>query len=457
MMKNKLLYPLIAIVALSLVSCKKYLDVKSDVKLVTPQSLQDIQALLDDYPTMNTKTTPSLPESSGDDYFWLPATYNAQSAISQGLYSWQSFDSRFGNDWNYTYQAVFNCNIGLELLEKIERTNANATAWDNVKGSALFYRAYYYLLLTANYARVYNEATADTDPGIILRTASDFNLPGKRASVRECYNRVLQDAQQAAGLLPDVPVHVMRPSRAAACALLSRAYLYMGRYDLGLQWANESLKINSKLMDYNSDPGVINLTANVPFRKYNGETLFYTEMAPSFTLHATSRARIDTLLYASYQSGDLRRTAFFKTVGGYQQYKGSYAESASVFFTGIANDEVYLNRAECNAFLGNVAPAMADLNLLLKSRWKSGSVFVPLTAASRADALKKIRIERRKELLMRGMRWIDLKRYNREGENLVISRNIGGELVSLPPNAAYYALPIPVDIIEQTGIAQNER
>jgi starch-binding outer membrane protein, SusD/RagB family len=231
----------------------------------------------------------------------------------------------------------------------------------------------------------------------------------------------------------------------------------MGKYDLGLQWANASLKINSKLMDYNSDPGVINLSANVPFRKFNGETLFYTEMAPSFTLHATSRARIDTVLYASYQSNDLRRTAFFRTVSGYQQYKGSYAESASVFFTGIANDEVYLNRAECNAFLGNIAPAMADLNLLLKSRWKNGTVFVPLVATDRADALKKIRTERRKELLMRGMRWIDLKRYNREGENLVISRNIAGKLVSLPPNAPYYALPIPVDIIEQTGIAQNER
>ncbi len=63
-----------------------------------------------------------------------------------------------------------------------------------------------------------------------------------------------------------------------------------------------------------------------------------------------------TLLYSTYQSNDLRRTAFFRTVSGYQQYKGSYAESASVFFTGIANDEVYLNRAECNAFLGNIAP-----------------------------------------------------------------------------------------------------
>jgi starch-binding outer membrane protein, SusD/RagB family len=238
MMKNKMLFLLTGVLVLSLVSCKKYLDVKADAKLVTPQSLQDIQALLDDFPTMNTKTTPSLPESSGDDYFWLPATYNAQSAISQGLYQWQSFDSRFGNDWNYTYQAVFNCNIGLELLEKIERTNVNATAWDNVKGAALFFRAYYYLLLTANYARVYNEATADADPGIILRTVSDFNLRGTRASVLDCYNQVLQDAQQAVSLLPDVPVHVMRPSRAAACALLSRAYLL---------WANMTLGCNGPM------------------------------------------------------------------------------------------------------------------------------------------------------------------------------------------------------------------
>jgi len=250
-------------------------------------------------------------------------------------------------------------------------------------------------------------------------------------------------------------VHPMRPSKAAACALLARAYLYMGNYGAGLKWSDESLQINGKLMDYNNDPGVLGLAANVPFRKYNTETLFYAEMCPAFTIHATSRARIDSVLYTSYPSSDLRKTAYFRAVSGYQQYKGSYAESASVFFSGIANDEVYLTRAECNAFLGNLGPAMADLNTLLKSRWKSGVSFIPLTASDRLDALAKIRLERRKSLLMRGMRWIDIKRYNREGENIVISRNINGNMVSLQPNASYYALPIPVDIIEQAGIEQN--
>ncbi|QPH40554.1 RagB/SusD family nutrient uptake outer membrane protein [Pedobacter endophyticus] len=454
-MKNSIIYLFIALTAAMMFSCKKYLDVKSDAKIVTPSSLDDIQALLDDSPIMNTRTTPGFSETSADDYFLPPASYNAQAVNGQRFYQWLPVDVRYGNDWNYAYQAIYNCNIALELLDKIKRTTVNAASWDNVKGAALFFRSFYFLLLSADYARVYNEATADSDPGILLRTSSDFNLKEKRATVRECYQRITADLEMSSGLLPDFAVHPMRPSRAAACALLARAYLYMGNYEAGLKWSTQSLQINGKLMDYNNDPGVLSLAANVTFRKYNSETLFYAEMSPPFNIHATSRARIDSVLYASYRANDLRKTAYFKTVSGYQQYKGSYAESASIFFSGIANDEVYLTRAECNAFLGNLSPAMADLNALVKSRWKSGVAFVPLTASDRADALAKIRLERRKSLLMRGLRWIDLKRYNREGGNILISRTIDGKIVSLQPNASYYALPIPVDIIEQAGIEQN--
>jgi len=454
-MRNSIVYFIICLTTAMMFSCKKYLDLKSDAKIVTPGSLTDIQALLDDSPIMNTRTTPSFSETSADDYFLPPASYNAQPVNGQRFYQWLPVDVRYGNDWSYAYQAIYNCNIALELLDKIDRTAVNGTAWDNVKGSALFFRSFYFLLLSADYARAYNEATADSDPGIMLRISSDFNLKVKRASVRECYQRITGDLEIALAMLPDIAVHPMRPSRAAACALLARTYLYMGNYGAGLKWSAESLQMNAKLMDYNNDPGVAGLAANVPFRKYNAETLFYAEMCPAFSIHATSRARIDSVLYAAYQANDLRKTAYFKTVSGYQQYKGSYAESASVFFSGIANDEVYLTRAECNAFLGNLGSAMADLNTLLKSRWKSSAVFVPVTASDRLDALAKIRLERRKSLLMRGMRWIDIKRYNREGGNILISRNINEKMVSLQPNASYYALPVPVDIIEQADIGQN--
>ena len=82
-------------------------------------------------------------------------------------------------------------------------------------------------------------------------------------------------------------------------------------------------------------------------------------------------------------------------------------------------------------------------------------VFTPLTALDKEEALKKIRQERRKELLMRGVRWADLKRHNSEGASIELRRVLNGITYTLKPNAPYYALPIPDDIIEQAGVEQN--
>ena len=131
----------------------------------------------------------------------------------------------------------------------------------------------------------------------------------------------------------------------------------------------------------------------------------------------------------------------------YQKFKGSYAQSTSVHFSGITTAEMYLVRAECYARKGNKDAALADLNTLLVRRWKAGS-FIPVTAATSQDAFNKIMIERRKELLMRSLRWVDLKRLNKEGANIVLKRVENGQTYTLLPNANYYALPIPKDIID---------
>ena len=73
------------------------------------------------------------------------------------------------------------------------------------------------------------------------------------------------------------------------------------------------------------------------------------------------------------------------------------------------------------------------------------------------SALQVVLDERRKELVMRGLRWMDLKRLNAQGANIVVSRGFNGQTVSLLPNDPRYALPIPEDIIQLSGIPQNER
>ncbi|TDQ75379.1 RagB/SusD family nutrient uptake outer membrane protein [Sphingobacterium yanglingense] len=442
-------------ILLGTLSCEKFLEEKSDKSLVTPSSIEDLQALLDDAVTMNT-STPGFMESMADDIFLTPSTLASIASGYSLIYSYNPEYYSYGNDWSKSYQVVYNANLCLERLEDIGRSMVNKSSWDNVRGTALFFRSYYYLLLAWQHAKVYDESTAGHDLGVVLRTGSDFNVKSVRSSVRETYEQIIGDLKDASLCLPDHPQHVMRPSKAAVYGLLARTYLSMSIPDSALKYVDRALAIKNKLMDYNVDSDINGSIGNtVPFKKFNKEIVFYTEMFAGFGLHRPARAKIDTLLYASYDDNDLRKAGFFRANSGYHQFKGSYAADANIFFSGIAVDELYLIRAECNARLGNVERAMSDLNSLLKSRWNNKVNYVHLQVTTAQVALELILRERRKELLMRGLRWIDIKRLNKEGAGISPTRIVDGKIFQLEPNDKFYALPLPDDIIRITGIEQN--
>ena len=97
---------------------------------------------------------------------------------------------------------------------------------------------------------------------------------------------------------------------------------------------------------------------------------------------------------------------------------------------------------------------MDDLNKLMIRRWTNGS-FIPFTATTPKDALNKVLTERRKELVFRRLRWMDIKRLNKEGANIKLRRNINDRQYSLAPNNLRFALPIPEEVILISGMAQN--
>jgi hypothetical protein len=165
-------------------------------------------------------------------------------------------------------------------------------------------------------------------------------------------------------------------------------------------------------------------------------------------------ARIDTALYSYYEDNDLRKTAYFRSVRDGFQFKGMYSNNANSPFTGIATDEMYLTRAECAVRMNKVDEGVKDLNFLLEKRFKTGT-YIPIEITDSATALDTILLERRKELVMRTLRWIDIKRLNKEGRNIVPVREIDGERFSLPPNDNYYALPLPSDVVSISGMPQN--
>lgn len=165
-------------------------------------------------------------------------------------------------------------------------------------------------------------------------------------------------------------------------------------------------------------------------------------------------ANVDSMLYKSYDANDLRKIIFFTSnPDGSHYFTGSY-EGTYVNYNGIATDEMYLIRAECYARSGKIVLAMNDLNALLVNRFKKGT-FIPLHAGNDDDALNLILNERRKELIFRMLRFTDIKRLNKEGANITQKRIINGVAHTLSPNDPYYALPIPENVIQYTGMKQN--
>lgn len=444
------------LVIIQSISCKKYLDKKSKNDLVIPSTLNDIQALLDYEQGMN-RNTPAYGEGSADDYFLLKSIYDTRVPAVRQIYNWTPFYYEFSNDWSANYNGIYYTNLSLELIDNIDITTANELQWKNVKGSALFLRSFYFLQLSWTFAKAYDENTADRDMGIVLKLESDFNVPTIRASVRESYNQIIKDVKESISYLPNHPQITTKPSKAAAYGLLARTYLSMRQYDSALRYSDLSLQIKNQLMNYAGTP--VSQSSNTPFPEFtlNPEIVFYQQISGSNVAFATSFALIEPSLYSSYNSNDWRKTVFFRDMSGYNRYKGSYTGSASTFFSGIATDEMYLTRAECYARrnqTGDKDLALSDLDTLLIKRWKVGT-YTPATAATAVQALDMILLERRKELLMRGLRWIDIKRLNKEGRNLILTRDIGGQIYTLEPNANHYALPLPGDIITITGMPQN--
>lgn len=454
-MKANFIINIISILIIStiLISCNKFLEKKSDSSLVNPLTLNDLQGMLDDFQTMNSQTI-SFGEASADDYFILTTTFNSLPLLQQQAYTWSVTTNNFPNDWGAAYNAIYNANYCLEQVEEITQTVQNALQWRNVKGSALFFRAFNFLNLLWTYSKIYDDLNSQTDLGIVLRLNSDFNKPSLRANVKSSYEQIISDLKVANEFLPENQLFITRPSKVASYALLARTYLSMSKYDSAFKYADLSLQIKGNLLDYNSDLIVPTSTRPFPTFESNEEIIFYTTMHNGYPVKAPGTALIDTTLYDQFMDNDLRKSIFFRNSGSHKRFKGSYASSPTTLFSGIGVDEVYLIRAECNARMGAVAEAVNDLNTLLEKRWVAGT-FIPIVGSNMEEVLEIILIERRKQLLMRGTRWIDIKRLNKEGMGIIPIRKIEAEVYTLEPNESRYALPLPKDVIDITGMQQN--
>lgn len=458
----RLIFLLVA--AEALLSCHKqdFLDKKPATTLVVPSTFSDFQALLDNTYIMG--LVPTLGEASADNYFFPYAYWMGLDTRQYNAYIWAKdiFDGQGEQmDWNLPYSQVFYANVILDGLAKMNVTAANSAQWNAMEGAALFTRGFAFYNLAQVFAPVYDSATAAGDMGIPLRLSPDITTPTVRSSVQATYDQLLSDLQQAAVLMPADFQYTNRnrPCRQAALALLARAYLSIRDYTSAGKYADSALQEYSTLIDYNTT----DTTVGSPFGVLNNETIYQASFINSSSGYSTALAglfypntRVDTVLFRSYASDDLRRVIYYRVKPDDSSYfKGSYT-GVNYPFGGLATDELYLIRAESAARAGQLGAAQNDINTLLKNRWRTGT-FSGYTFTSVEQARDTILAERRKELVFRGLRWTDLRRLNKEGANITLTRNLNGVIYTLAPGSNHYTLPIPPDVLTLADIPNNVR
>lgn len=456
---NKLLNIVLAfpLAIMALYGCSDFLAEKSDKSLGIPTTVDDFSAILNDWGKLNGNFS-SMGEACSDNFYLTDEDYNGLYYESdKRLYSWAPYyvtrtASGAGHEWSFCYRGIYACNSILKGLDDYQLTGRAA---DEVRGQALVFRAARYLDGVQVWAPVYNRQTADKDWGMALRTDPDMTLPSVRSTVQETYDLILDDLQKAVPLLPDRVNSPALPTKAAAYGLLARAYLIMGDYEKALLNAEEALKFPHQVIDFNN----LDRDAAFPIPATNqtsAELVFFIRMFSSNIVNNLDIAIVRDDLLELYDDADLRKVIFFrKGEDDRMLFKGTHMGHQGLI-TGVTSSELLLIVAECQARLDQLDEAVAAMNTLKIKRWDKNR-YIPYVFNDKGNALNTVLEERRRELLFRGLRWSDIKRLNRDGANISLSRAINGETLVLPANDKRFAIALPEDVLELTGMPQNPR
>lgn len=316
---------------------------------------------------------------------------------------------------------------GEEMRGK-ETKDSEKELLDHVCGEAYFLRAYYYYYLANVYGLPYRASTASSDFSVPLKISEKIeDKYFARATNQEVYDQIWSDLCKAEEYLGSyTPTSVIRVGIGAVKTLKSRVALYMENYQGVLDATDGMENWNYQLTDLNNfdftsnfigrsvpevifsmgGPSVPNVFIDDHLSDWNGDN----NRASSF--------KVSSDLIDLYQPNDLRYKAFFtlsteNKAPRPEKYKTwaeyNSKETVSDIFI-IRYAEVYLNRAEAQAMLGQNEAARQTLQVLRSKRLKDAKIDdIP---AAGEELINFIRTERRLELCFEGQRWFDLRRYS---------------------------------------------
>lgn len=450
------------ILSLSCHGCKKELEKNPNSSILVPTTPAQLQGLLDNPDVFAYGHMVGI--VGGDNFFLTDDFYNGETVTKamRNVYTWQRFpfdSTEVPLDWSLFYQQIFYANVVLERVDDLIADTKADKALDRIKGDALFKRAFAFFHLLQFFAPAYDYKTASSDPGIILRLKSEEDKKVIRTNVQSCYNQIISDLTNAKSLLqtlPD-PLYRNRACGKAAMALLARVHLFMGSWDMAASEAAGVINNYDSLINYNT----IDTTLKTPFPADNREVIYPLKAPRNADAGLISGligdgANVDSNLISSFDSNDLRIPLLFHPHGNTWGLRRTYA-GAFVPFEGIALAEMYLVLAESNVRIGNANAALSYLEKLLLYRYKTGASLNLPNANQPDQLLARILSERRKELAFHGERWGDIKRLNKQGENIIQKRYVAGQTFTMDIQDVRYALPFPEQTVKKYGLEQNPR
>jgi tetratricopeptide (TPR) repeat protein len=280
---------------------------------------------------------------------------------------------------------------------------------------------------------------------LLLKAKLFANL--KRATVKEVYDQILADTKAAIPLLPATPDNVIKPSKAAAYALLAKAYLYMRSFSNAAAYADSALAIKNTLADYN--PYVATSSYTFPTQFNDKEVML--RKVPRLTYGAV---QLSSGLLSLLSTNDIRYKLFvvagsklspqFTGLGFWPRDRYNSGDKSAV---GLTVPDTWLIKAECLARAGNKDAAIKMVNDLRKLRF-SAADYADLSATDAADALRIVIEERRREFFGRGTRWFDQRRLNMDAAFAKpFTRTFDGQTFTLQPGSNGYTFPLALSLI----------
>jgi len=306
---------------------------------------------------------------------------------------------------NY-FSSIYRANVALEGLNNA--VNIPSTLKAQLTGEAYFIRAFTYFNLVNLYGAV------------PLQLISDYRLTRvePRAKIETIYEQILKDLKNAEELLSEQYVSSgrVRPNKAAAQFLLSKAYLYLK------DWTNAE-KYSTLVIDRSTvyildelDKVFLTTSKEAIWQLYppansntrEGDFFIITSTPSGVSLR-------EKFVNTGFEQNDKRKSSWIKSytnaTGTYYfpfKYKVRASSAVSECSTIFRLGELYLIRAEARANLNKIDEAIDDVD---KIRNRAGITLIKTLNPDKTVLLEIIQNERVVELFSEtGNRWFDLKR-----------------------------------------------